>query len=269
MRYIPLQDLLARMSVDSAGSKCNVQLAAGHATVTKMGSSLRQQFIRRNGPRKWALVKGWLTRRIGQKCWYTEVELVGAPLAVDHFRPASKYWWLAFVAENYRLACSFSNSPQHNPLYGCAGGKGDAFPLLPPGRPATAINRGRLERPAILDPCNKRDCQLIAFQADGRPVISPRYAHDPIACFRVEESKILLNLDHPDFNAKREQLCIDIASDVRIYNALPAGSPERDIVSASLGRRISSRAPFSSAARYYLMIHRHLKWVDDLLARVK
>jgi hypothetical protein len=256
------------MAVDPAGSKFNLRLAAGHATVTKLGASLRLKFVRRNGPKKWSPVKEWLTKQIGKKCWYTEVELVGAPLAVDHFRPASKYWWLAFVTENYRLACSFSNSPQHNPLYGSAGGKGEAFPLLPPGRPATATLRKRLERPVILDPCNKHDCELVAFQADGRPVINPRYAHDPVARRRVEESKILLNLDHPDFNTKREQLRIEIGEDVQIYDALPAGSPARDTVGARLERRISSKAPFSSAARYYLMIHRHLKWVDDLLARV-
>lgn len=269
MRHISLLDLISKMTADPAGSRYAAQLVKGGALVATLGAGPRQRFIRKNGSRRWSPVKAWLTKRIGQKCWYTEVELIGAPLAVDHFRPVSKYWWMAFTADNFRLACSYSNSPQHNPLYGCAGGKGDAFPLLPPGRRATAINRGRRESPVILDPCSKDDCDLVVFQADGRPVVNPLRAHDPNAKLRVEESKILLNLDHPDFNTKREQLCNEIEEDVKTYEALPTESPMRDIVKARLERRIGSKAPFSSAARCYLKIHRHLTWVDDLLAKVK
>jgi hypothetical protein len=269
MRHITLSDLLAHMLADPAGAKRRAQLANSQARVTKLLPGLRQGYIRRNGPRKWSPIKTWLTKHLGKKCWYTEVELVGAPLAVDHFRPVSKYWWLAFAAENYRIACSFANSPEHNPLFGCAGGKGDTFPLLPPGRRATWSSKKRHEKPVILDPCDKSDCDLIAFQADGRPVVNPLRASDPIARMRVDQSKILLNLDHPDFNTKREQLCVDIADDVRTVEAIPAGSPVRDVVIARLARRLSSRAPFSSAAMYYLRLHRHLSWVEELLLKAK
>jgi len=257
------------MLADLAGAKNDAQRADSLAKVTKMLPGLRQGYIRRNGQRKWSPVKVWLTKNLGKKCWYTEAELVGAPLTIDHYRPVSKYWWLAFAAENYRVACAFANSPEHNALHGCSGGKGDAFPLLAPARRATWSSRKRHERPVILDPCNKSDCELIAFQADGRPVISPLRASDPVASKRVDESKILLNLDHPDFNAKREQLCIEIADDVKTYEELPVGSIARGIVTTRLAMRLDSRAPFSSAARYYLQFHRHLAWVEDLLAKVK
>lgn len=257
------------MKADNAGSRCMAQLAIGESKAAPMGAAIRQSFIRKNGPRRWSPYKAWITKRMGHKCWYTEVELVGAPLTIDHFRPVSNYWWLAFSADNYRLACSYSNSPQHNPLYGCAGGKGDAFPLLPPGRRATSTDRRRRERPVLLDPCDKNDCEFVVFQADGRPVVNPLRAHEPSVRLRVEESKVLLNLDHPDFNTKREQLCNDIEDDVKTYEALPSNSPLRDIVSARLRRRIGSKAPFSSAARCYLKFHRHLKWVDEMLAEVK
>jgi hypothetical protein len=228
----------------------------------------RQGYIRRNGPRKWSPIKNWLTGKLGKKCWYTEAELVGAPLAIDHFRPVCDYWWLAFDASNYRVACAFANSPEHNPLHGCAGGKGNAFPLLGTGPRAKGRNKLRCERPVILDPCDKADCDLVAFQADGRPVLNPAHAADPIALRRVEESKILLNLDHPDFNSKREQLCNDIADDVDAYGALPAGSPARATIEARLEGRLAASAPFSSAARYYLRLHRHHDWVEAILARV-
>jgi hypothetical protein len=226
----------------------------------------RQGYIRRNGPRKWSPIKNWLTDKLGKKCWYTETDLVGAHLAIDHFRPVCDYWWLTFDASNYRIACAFANSPEHNPLHGCAGGKGDEFPLLGTGLRAKGRNKLRCEKPVILDPCDKADCDLVAFQADGRPVLNPAHAADPIALRRVEESKILLNLDHPDFNSKREQLCNEIADDVQAYEELPVGAPARATISARLEARLAPLAHFSSAAKYYLRLHRHLDWVEALLA---
>ena len=209
-------------------------------------------------------IKGWLTPKLSKKCWCTEAELVGAPLAIDHFRPVCNYWWLAFEAENYRVACAFANSPEHNKLHGCAGGKGDSFPLLGAGQRATGKRKLRLEKPVILDPCDKGDCDLVAFQADGRPVLNPAHAADPVASRRVEASKILLNLDHPDFNSKREQLCNEIAEDVKMYEELPEGAEDRAIILTRLEGRLTAQAPFSSAARYYLRLHRDLEWVEGL-----
>jgi hypothetical protein len=268
MRHIPLAELTSQMFSEVDGDKIRRRLFRGHMKLVTMPPGDRQGYIRRNGPRKWSAIKNWLTATLGKKCWYTEAEIVGAPLAVDHFRPVCDYWWLAFAAENYRVACPFANSPQHNKAHGCAGGKGDQFPLLGPGHRATGSNKLRLESPLILDPCNKRDCDLVAFQADGRPVLNPAHAADPIALRRVEESKVLLNLDHPDFNSKREQLCNQIADDVKTYEALPAAAAVRTTIADRLAGRLSAQAPFSSAARYYLRLHRHLDWVEVLLAEV-
>src|SRR5207245_1378979 len=108
--------------------------------------------------------------------------------------------------------CSFANSP---------------FRLLPPGVRATTKGELANEQPVILDPCKAEDCALLAFHVDGRPIVNPAFAGNAVATERVEQSKILLNLDHSDFNAKREQLCNAIADDVRTHEALPADSAER------------------------------------------
>ena len=144
-------------------------------------------------------------------------------------------------------------------------GKRDQFPLLGLGIQATGRNKLRRETPVILDPCNKNDCDLIAYQADGRPVLNPKHAADASATMRVEQSKILLNLDHPDFNSKREQLYHDIANDVKIYEELPAGADGRRIIRDRMKTILGPKAAFSTAARYYLQLHRHLNWVEDLL----
>lgn len=265
MRYISLNELLDTVFDDAAGHRIRRRLVNAHNRLVRMDPMLRYDHIRRNGTNKWSPLKDRLTAILGNKCWYTEAELVGAHLAVDHYRPICDYWWLAYDAENYRLACPFANSPEHNREHGCSGGKGDDFPLLAPGQRANDKTALQMEKPVILDPCDDQDCNLLAFQADGRPILNPVKASDSVAAERVEKSKILLNLDHPDFNSTREQLCIDIADEVKAYEQLPASAEARLALWNRLERRIAPSAPFSTAARFYLQFHRHLQWVEDLL----
>jgi hypothetical protein len=267
MRHISIEDLCQSVFGDVEGKKFRARLLATHKTVETMLANERQGYIDRNGSSKWSPIKNLMTTQIGNKCWYTEVELVGADLTIDHYHPKCDYWWLAFDVTNYRIACPFANSPRHNEEHGCAGGKGDSFPLLPPGIHGTDESSIKLEWPVILDPCKKEDCDLLAFQADGRPVLNPANAGDPIARRRVEESKVLLNLDHPDLNSKREQLYHDIVDDVSAYEALPEDSQPRMNIRNRMERRLAANAPFSTAARYYLQVHRHLSWVEELLKR--
>lgn len=266
MRHIPLDVLLRQIFVSTEGKKDRQRLFRAHKKVAKMAPALRHEYIKISGMRKWSPIKKRLTSILGNKCWYTEVELVGGPLTIDHYRPSCFYWWLAFDVENYRVACPFSNSSEHNEEHGCAGGKGDNFPLLGAGQRASGKNKLRVEKPVILDPCKQADCDLLAFQVDGRPILNPAYTSDPIAIRRVNESLLLLNLDHPDFNTKREQLCRDIANDVTAYEELQDGTASRITIRNRIAARLAPNAPFSTAARYYLMIHRNLDWVEDLLS---
>lgn len=250
---------------DDDGKKAKARLNRAHKKLARMVPSNRKAHTDRNGPTKWGPIKNRLTGILGKKCWYTEVELIGAPLSVDHYRPVCDYWWLAFDAENYRVSCPWANSPEYNAAHGCAGGKGENFPLLSPGLRASGKNRLRVEKPVILDPCKAGDCDLLAFQSDGRPVLNPVFAADATAAMRVEASKILLNLDLADFNSKREQLCNDIAFEVRVHEGLPLNCTERANIRARLQARLAPSAQFSTAARYYLRLHRQLDWVEDIL----
>jgi hypothetical protein len=265
MRHIQLNTLLAEIFADGDGKKARARLHRAHKKLARMEPAIRKDHTDRNGPNKWKPIKDRLTKILGKKCWYTEVELIGGPLAIDHYRPVRDYWWLAFDAANYRVSCPWANSPEHNATHGSAGGKGDKFPLLPPALPAKGKNRLRMERPVILDPCNPTDCELLAFQADGRPILNPAFASNAVAAHRVEQSNILLNLDHPDFNSKREQLCNAIANNVRAHEALPTESAEREIIRSGIEKLLDPKAPFSTAARFYLKLHQYLDWVEDIL----
>ncbi len=283
MRHVAIDDLLQSIFATSEGKKDKKRLEKAHQTVTKRPVNNRaahidangvqkklvkgrSAYIDDNGATKWTPLKNQFTAILGNKCWYTEAELVGASLTIDHYRPKCDYWFLAFKADNYRVACPFANSPKHNEEHGCAGGKRDRFPLLDPSKKATGIQSIKHEQPVILDPCNEDDCKLIAFQSDGRPVLHPDYMNDPIAVNRVNQSKLLLNLDHPHFNTKREQLCRDIDRDVKSYlNSAHDPTHQKDI-SDSLASKITKTAPFSTAARQYLCAYRNHEWIADLLS---
>lgn len=265
MRHIPLDQLIKTIFADANGKKDEKRLFRAHKKLIPKTPDERRAYIRSNGTSKWTPIKNRLTGILGNKCWYTEVELIGAPLTIDHYRPSCDYWWATFDVENYRVSCPYANSPEHNAMHGCAGGKGDKFPLLAPEIRATGKKKIRVEKPIILDPCKKGDCDLLAFQADGRPRINPAYAADPLAVRKVEESMLLLNLDHPDFNAKREQLYHDIADDVTAHEELPLDAGGRNTIQERIKQRLMPNAQFSTAARYYLRLHRHLEWVEQLL----
>lgn len=265
MRHVPIQNLLQTIFADQAGKTAIQRLELAHLTAAGKTGADRETYIDKNGTIKWSPLKNHFTAKLGNKCWYTEAELVGAPLTIDHYRPKCDYWFLAFKPDNYRIACPFANSPKHNPLYGCAGGKGDDFPLLDERNKAHGSNRIKNERPIILDPCNEDDCNLIAFLPDGRPVLNPAVKNDAITVKRLEKSKLLLNLDHPDFNSKREQLRKVIERDVKSHEN-SSGDPEHQAnLRDTLAQRISKAAPFSIAARQYLSAHKHLDWVANLL----
>ena len=265
MRHIPLDKLLENIFTGADGETVKLRLENAHKKLIKMPPETRSAHIRRNGPNKWKPVKNRLADQLGKLCWYTEVELIGSALVIDHYRPVCNYWWLAYDAENYRVACPWANSPEHNALHGSAGGKGDNFPLLPPAEIATQKDQVLKENPLILDPCNEIDCKLLAFQVDGRPILNPNFANDAVAEYRVDKSVILLNIDHPDFNSKREQLCNSIREDVEIHEDLTADSPKRVLIRNRLQDRLAASSEFSTAARFYLQLHRDLDWVEDIL----
>lgn len=265
MRFVDINSLCQTVESDIEGAKECAVLFRAHKSAAVKYAHDRQGYINRNGTAKWSPLKVRFTGLVGKKCWYTEAESTGGDLVIDHYRPKTAYWFLAFDKDNYRVACSYANSPHHNEEHGCAGGKGETFPLLDPRNKAEGRNSIKRERPLILDPCNEDDCKLIAFQADGRPVLSPSYKEDSIARQRIEKSKILLNLDHPDFNSKREQLHDDIKLDVETYEALPSNSHLRSPICDRLSQRISGKAPFSTAARHYLSAYKYLDWVAALL----
>lgn len=107
-------------------------------------------------------VKEHLHQMQHSKCCYCEQVQVPLHNDVEHYRPWSKYWWLAWTWENLLFACRACNQK---------GGKEDAFPLFPGslslafGEPAPGHELPELLDPSVDDP---RDHIRFARDPNGK-----------------------------------------------------------------------------------------------------
>ena len=238
------------------------------------GDDQTKQKVAGNGNTTWSKVKPYLENASNRKCWYTESKSPGYSNDVEHFRPKGRivktdgeveywYWFLAFKPENYRLSCTYSNRSNKNPATGITGGKGDKFPLLNGQSHGTTKAETGPESPVILDPCIEEDCTLLEFQADGRPVVSPGSKANKVDCHRVEQSKLLLNLDFPTFNEDREALYNSIRKLVKRGDSYGDGYAREDI-KKDLQGLMAEGSSYSKAAECYVRCFRDREWVERL-----
>lgn len=133
----------------------------------------------------WKPAKGALKTDTGGKCAYCEASTdVVAHGDVEHFRPKSIYWWLAFVFDNYLFSCQICNQSY----------KGDNFPLAGTAAPAPALPAALpagqalsdLADTLILDPTLLHDGHLLALWAAEDADLPNPYLEDPEPLFRYE-----------------------------------------------------------------------------------
>ncbi|MFB7146089.1 HNH endonuclease [Agrobacterium deltaense] len=127
---------------------------------------------------KWKSAKKRLRFESGGKCAYCEASTdVVAHGDVEHFRPKSKYWWLAYDFDNYVFACQICNQ-----IY-----KGDNFPIsgqllgapvMPNAQPSDA-QLTQLVQTLVRDVTSTTDEELIAvWGLEEADLIHP-YLEDP------------------------------------------------------------------------------------------
>jgi len=271
MRYIDIQAV-----VDSIPEEIRDTLQAVDDAMSSKSDEDKESTAS-NGNSRWRPTKPYLERASHRKCWYTESKNSGSLYDVDHFRPKAKilnrdgsikhwYWFLAFNPINYRLSSQISNRLNTNPDSGHTGGKGKHFPLMEGSSCATDVGELDQECPVILDPCVEADTVLLAFQADGRPVVSAHYTDNQDAKYRVEKSKLLLNLDYPTFNEDREHLYNKIRKYIERGDRYAAeGNSALEDVKDDLRDVMKPEAEYSKAAECYVRCFRDRTWVEELI----
>lgn len=93
----------------------------------------------------WSELKVTIWKKQGKRCCLCEKDLTDMYAAdVEHYRPKSEYWWLAYDYKNYYLACGECNRKY----------KGIKFPLLDEAKRVDYISRKNMheERPLLVNP---------------------------------------------------------------------------------------------------------------------
>lgn len=185
------------------------------------------------------------------KCWYTEVCLLGQDAPIDHWRPKAEiaqfenynyniplsncgYNWLINDPSNYRVCCIYANRKTGN------GGKGNYFPLAS-GSPYLTAGGHEVEDPLLLDPCNKDDVNLISFLGD-KVVSSSTDSNDKL---RVAVSAKIYNMIDSDIEAGRRKVWDEVEKTLVEYDS---GNINETVCIRRLSDSIRRDSQFSACA---------------------
>lgn len=185
------------------------------ARLAALSEADRRRRLSRGSAGIWKDLKPELEKLSNKKCWYCEARQIRSDMHVDHFRPKAEvegvdhpgYWWLAFDFTNYRLSCTFCNSPRKDPIRVCTEGKGSQFPLRDEVRRCKVAGTPTDdEQPLLLDPVVRSDPGLLMFQDDGQAIARYSCSEAPWPYERAEKSISVYNLNHNDLREERRRL---------------------------------------------------------------
>lgn len=184
------------------------------------------------------------------KCWYTEVELIGQDAHIDHFRPKQKvrqfeqynynepladcgYHWLKNDPHNYRVSCVYANRKTGE------GGKGCFFPLADDS-PLLTEYGNETEIPLLIDPCVREDVALITFMGNRVLPVNPGN----------EQNKTRLEVSEKIYNWKklgdaRKKIWDNVDKILAEYKS---SDITRKSCIRQLKEAVSADAPFSACA---------------------
>lgn len=153
----------------------------------KLGSLLRYYYESGSGivdfaPKArqiWGKAKGQLKKESFSKCAYCEADTaVVAHGDVEHFRPKSTYWWLAYCYDNYTFSCQVCNQSHKGNTFNIVGEKLPS-PQLPNVPPADLGSLAELAASLCPDPATCSDAQVkMLFSVEKADLVHP-YTDDP------------------------------------------------------------------------------------------
>jgi len=148
--------------------------------------------------RIWKRAKIQLKKESAGKCAYCEAptDLV-AHGDVEHFRPKSIYWWLAYCYDNYLYACQICNETYKGDSFPVHGRTMELHPPLPTPFPADAT-KADLENIVKMfapDPLNDADgypmAKFIRAVTKEKAGLVYPYMFDPEPLFKWEAEPVL------------------------------------------------------------------------------
>ncbi len=185
------------------------------------------------------------------KCWYTECDLTGHDVWIDHFRPKGAvvqygdyyynaplrdcgYTWLINDPQNYRACCVIANRIT------AGAGKGNYFPLKENSPLLTQIGT-EIEETLLLDPCNRDEVELFMFFGAEIQCTS----EDETNKTRVTISSHIYNMSNGDIRTARSRVWEEIT---KTWSEYTQGDLSQPACLQRLKNLVDRKAPFSACA---------------------
>lgn len=226
----------------------------------------------------WKKAKNQLKKESHGKCAYCEAPTsTVAHGDVEHFRPKSKYWWLAYCYDNYLFSCQLCNQSF----------KGDEFPLgddtlklAEPVLAANAADAGKIKFVTEMspDPLELIDANLLAefemiCRNEGAQLINP-YLDDPEEFFKWEADAILrevsvaakttaasalfaaaeefYGLNRQDLRLERGRIFRNLSVFVKSLESNQLDAALAEEVKDTIRLMLAPDAPFAGMCRYFV-----------------
>ncbi len=214
---------------------------------------LKEQYERiKNGEQeKWSFksniyghrdVKDRLEQISHGKCSYCEgaVEHV-AWGDVEHYRPKSVYWWLAYTWENLLLSCQICNNRKSN-----------EFPVR--NQRATFENPDLdAEDPGIVNPMTEDPEEYFEYEYYGEEAaLIPGSELNNGASERVRVSIAVCDLNREELKRRRTRVLAELKSLIEIYLSSGQNTLIHQKAEMMLKNKASGESPFTGIVRYYL-----------------
>lgn len=222
---------------------------------------------------KWAETKEQLLAETHHKCAYCETSMLAVAFGdVEHYRPKSRYWWFAYVYDNYLASCAICNQRFKSDQFEFSGAA-----LPPPAVLATSSDQEleALAQTAIPDPLD--DDAVRAYEAahrSERPLIPNPYIDDPEVIFAwevregsrevevvprpgvegapeiVAACQRIYGLNRPDLMRRRFQQFEIYQVNRLALRDLPADAPSRPIVQAFVQSLATEPSQYAAMIRF-------------------
>ncbi len=143
----------------------------------------------------WKAAKPQLKLETGGKCAYCESPTdTVAHGDVEHFRPKSKYWWLAYCYDNYVYACQICNQVHKGdefPIHAAAGAWAGPLVPAPPTSAALAALAEKLVPDALDVTAGHALADFLTAAGKEKAALVDPYVTDPDPLFKWVANDVL------------------------------------------------------------------------------
>lgn len=223
----------------------------------------------------WGKAKAQLKKESFNKCAYCEADTaVVAHGDVEHFRPKSEYWWLAYCFDNYTYSCQICNQSFKGNKFDITGNKLPA-PKLAARIPTDATKLAEAIASLCPDPATATEASIKKlFSLEDAHLVNP-YIEDPERYFAwkaipatkevvlvpkgtstkakraVKTAEIALGLNREELRRGRWQAFEALETMVLGFQAVTDQAKKREILQR-IRLQAEGNHPYSGMKRYFL-----------------